>query len=58
MEGCTIAVNKSISEALRESFSETLEDECDIMAADEAYAAFVKNPVSRSIDDVMRDYGL
>lgn len=52
------AVNKSVSEVLRESFFEKLEDEYDIRSADEAYAAFLKNPKTKSLDDVMKEHGL
>ena len=52
------AVNKSISEALRESFFEKLEDELDIKTADEAYSIFLGNPKTRTLDEVMNDYGL
>ena len=52
------AVNKSISEVLRESFFEKLEDELDIKTADEAYSIFLGNPKTRTLDEVMNDYGL
>ena len=52
------AVNKSISEVLRESFFEKLEDEFDIKTADEAYSIFLENPKTRTLDEVMNDYGL
>ena len=51
-------VNKSISEVLRESFFEKLEDEFDIKTADEAYSIFLGNPKTRTLDEVMNDYGL
>ena len=52
------SANKSVSDVLRESFLEMLEDELDIRVADEAYAVFLENPVTRSLDDVMKDNGL
>ncbi len=58
MEQYAVAVNKTISEVLRESFFDRLEEEYDIKSADEAYALFLKNPETKSLDDVMRDYGL
>ena len=58
LEQYALNVNKSISEVLRESFFEKLEDELDIKSADDAYAVFLENPVTRSLDDVMKDYGL
>lgn len=58
LEQYSAAVNKTISEVLRESFFEKLEDEYDIKSADEAYAFFLKNPKTKSLDEVMRDHGL
>ncbi|MDC7951638.1 DUF6290 family protein [Methanomassiliicoccaceae archaeon COG_1] len=58
LEQYAVAVNKTISEVLRESFFDRLEEEYDIKSADEAYALFLKNPETKSLDDVMRDYGL
>lgn len=49
---------KSISDVLRESFMEKLEDEFDVKSADEAYALFLKDPVTVSSEDMMRKYGL
>ena len=58
LEQYALAVNKSISEVLRESFFEKLENEYDIKDADEAYAIFLKNPKTESLDAVMKEYGL
>ena len=58
LEQYAAAVNKSISEVLRESFFDKLEDEFDIKTADEAYAVFLKDPQTKSLDEVMRDHGL
>ena len=58
LEQYAAALNKSISEVLRESFFEKLEDEYDIKTADEAYAVFLKDPKTRTLDEVMEDYGL
>ena len=58
LENYAALVNKSVSEVLRESFFEKLEDEYDIKSADEAYALFLKDPETRPLDEVMKDYGL
>ena len=58
LEQYAAAVNMSISEVLRESFFQRLEDEYDIRTADEAYAVFLKNPEARTLDEVMKDHGL
>lgn len=47
-----------ISEVLRESFFEKLEDEYDIKTADEVYAVFLEDPQTRTLDEAMRDHGL
>ncbi|MCQ2070261.1 MAG: CopG family transcriptional regulator [archaeon] len=44
--------------SLNELDLERSEDELDAQLADEAYAAFVKNPVTKPLADVMKEFGL
>lgn len=45
----------SVSEFIRRAVLEKLEDEEDIQAADEAYAEYLKNPVSISHEQFWRE---
>lgn len=48
----------SISEFARRALLEKMEDTEDIFAADEAYADYLKNPVTISHDELFRELGV
>ena len=48
----------SVSELIRQSVLERIEDEYDLKAYKKALAAYKKNPVSYSLDDVEKELGL
>ena len=48
----------SVSEFIRRAVLEKLEDEEDIQAANEAYAEYLKNPVTYSLDEIKAELGL
>lgn len=48
----------SLGEAFKQALFDRIEDEMDIKAADEAYAEYLKNPVSYSLEDLMKEEGL
>ncbi len=48
----------TVSELLRQSVIERIEDEYDLNAYKEAMAEFKKNPVTYSIDEVEKELGL
>lgn len=48
----------SISDVLRESFLEKIEDEFDVKSADEAYALFLDDKKCVSSEEMMKRYGL
>ncbi len=47
----------SVSEFLRESALERIEDEYDLKAYEKAISAFKDNPVTYSLDDVEKELG-
>ncbi len=51
-------VNKTVSEVMRDTFFDMLEDEYDIKCAEEAYELFTKNPKTMSSEEVMKRYAL
>lgn len=48
----------TLSELVRSSVLERIEDEYDLKAYNEAIAEFEKNPVTYSLDDVEKELGL
>lgn len=48
----------TVSELLRQSVIDRIEDEYDLNAYKEAMAEFKKNPVTYSIDEVEKELGL
>jgi len=48
----------TVSELLRQSVIDRIEDEYDLNAYKEAMAEFKKNPVTYSLDDVEKELGL
>lgn len=48
----------TVSELLRQSVIERIEDEYDLNAYKEAMAEFKKNPVTYSLDEVEKELGL
>ena len=48
----------SVSELLRTSVIERIEDEFDLKVFEQAMAEYKKNPVTYSLDDVEREFGL
>lgn len=48
----------SLGEAFKQALFDRIEDEMDLKAADEAYAEYLKNPVSYSLEDIMKEEGL
>ena len=48
----------TVSELLRQSVIERIEDEYDLNAYEEAMAEFKKNPVTYSLDEVEKELGL
>lgn len=48
----------SVSEYVRNIINEKLEDLYDTKLAEEAYAEYEKNPVTYSLDEVMKEFGI
>lgn len=48
----------TISELVRQSVLDRIEDECDLKAYNEAMEEYKKNPVTYSLDEVERELGL
>ncbi len=48
----------SVSELLRQSVMERIEDEYDLKLYEKAMAEFEKNPVTYSLDEVEKELGL
>jgi len=48
----------TLSEFIRQSVLERLEDEFDIRSADEAYSEYLEDPETVPFEDVKRKYGL
>jgi len=48
----------TLSEFIRQSVMERLEDEFDIRCADEAYSDYLKDPETVPFKDVKKKYGL
>jgi len=48
----------SVSELIRQSVIERIEDEYDLKAYEKAMAEYKKNPVTFSLDEVERELGL
>ncbi|MBC1564742.1 type II toxin-antitoxin system RelB family antitoxin [Listeria booriae] len=49
---------KSLSDLLKTTTLESLEDEYDARVADYAYEEYLERPKSRPLSDVMSEYGL
>ncbi|MBQ3725625.1 MAG: CopG family transcriptional regulator [Selenomonadaceae bacterium] len=58
LEECAERKDISVSEFIRRAVLEKLEDEEDIRAADEAYAEYLKNPVTYSLEEIKAELGL
>ena len=50
--------NISVSELIRQTVIEQIEDEIDLRAAELAYEEYLANPVTHSFDEVIKDLGL
>jgi len=50
--------NMSVSELIRQTVIERIEDEIDLKAAEQAYEEYLANPVTYSLDEVTKDLGL
>lgn len=50
--------NISVSELMRQSVMERIEDEIDLKAAEKAYEEYLSNPVTYSFDEVKKELGL
>ncbi|MBQ3100506.1 MAG: CopG family transcriptional regulator [Clostridia bacterium] len=48
----------TVSELVRQSVLERIEDEYDLKAYEEALAEFQENPITYSLDEVERELGL
>ncbi len=48
----------SLSEAMKKAFFEKIEDEYDIVIADEADTEFKNDPETYSLDDVKKELGI
>ncbi len=48
----------SLSEAIKRSFFEKIEDEYDIALADEAYKEYKNDPRTYSLDEVKKELGI
>ena len=48
----------SVSDMIRKTVMERIEDEYDLKAYEEAMAEYKKNPVSYSLDEVEKELGL
>lgn len=49
---------KSLSDLLKTTTLESLEDEYDARVADYAYGEYLKNPESRPLSETISEYGL
>ena len=50
--------NRTVSEFLRRAALEKIEDELDIRLAEKAYEEYRKNPVTYTLDEVEKEFGL
>ena len=48
----------SVSEFMRRAALEKIEDELDIRAAEKAYAEYLADPVTYSLDEIEKEFGL
>lgn len=48
----------SVSEFMRRAAMEKIEDDLDVRAAESAYANYQANPISYSLDEVEKEFGL
>ena len=48
----------TVSEFLRKAALERIEDELDIRAAEKAYAEYLANPVTYSLDEIEKEFGI
>ncbi|MEG0798741.1 MAG: DUF6290 family protein [Acidaminococcaceae bacterium] len=48
----------TLSELIRQSVIERIEDECDLKAYEKAMSEYKANPVTYSLDEVERELGL
>ena len=58
LEGYAAANGISMNKAIKDAFFEMLEDQYDIKAADEAYAAYLADPETISMDEMKKKYGI
>ena len=48
----------TVSEFLRKAALERIEDELDIRAAEKAYAEYLANPVTYSLEEIEKEFGI
>lgn len=48
----------TVSEFMRKAALERIEDELDIRAAEKAYAEYLANPVTYSLDEIEKEFGI
>ena len=48
----------SVSEFMRRAALEKIEDEIDVRAAEKAYAEYLADPVTISLDEIEKEFGL
>ena len=48
----------TVSEFMRRAALEKIEDELDIRAAEKAYAEYLADPVTYSLDEIGKEFGL
>ena len=48
----------TVSDFMRRAALEKIEDELDIRAAEKAYAEYLADPVTISLDELMKEFGL
>ena len=48
----------TVSEFIRRAALEKIEDELDIRAAEKAYAEYLANPVTYSLDEIEKEFGI
>lgn len=48
----------TVSEFIRRAALEKIEDELDIRAAEKAYAEYLADPVTYSLDEIEKEFGL
>ena len=58
LEGYAAANGISMNKAIKDAFFEMLEDQYDIKAADEAYAAYLADPETISMAEMKKKYGI